>query len=261
MVAVHWSWISVAVFWACSMGWLTTNHLLPRHIGDDPPTGPIAYLGLREKNLQVGWTVFYAKRKVGTIDQRVTRFADGALSVESHAQFDDLPLEDLARGLLGSLGSLLRPALASRSLPATPFLVESQFQLDSKLRLKTASVIVGAGDRPKLLRLAGNVLSGRFDVVAEIPVESGSWQEIYHDDFHLSDTALFSDSIVPYSRLENLAVGRTWRVTAFRPFSMWLGDRQVQARVAALEEIQWNGMTREAFRVDFEDVMDNRDHC
>ena len=165
-------------------------------------------------------------------------------------QFEQLPVQQLIRDVMGVLGRFAQPLTSGLGPLDLGVLTELNF--DQFGAVSHFSTVVDVSGMPDLLTIVGQVSENTLDVSAQVQTEPGKTTEIFRDrEFRLPPDALVADTFSPRPRLANLRVGQTWTFQSYRPFMPHSPLQLIEAEVEHEELVEWNGKMVRARKVVF----------
>jgi hypothetical protein len=256
----RWVNVGVLIFWLVSVGWLVRTKVLPYVRPGETPDQGIAIPDKPWSESLVAWEIYLGDRQIGTASNRAVRRADMTAIVISRVDLEDLPVEQLAKELLGPVSGWMtwgtRAGDADLKLDIT---VETEMTFDAygqADRLRSDVDLSGIED---LLQLRGQFSPNALLLSASsLPLgaeEPGQEErvEVFRRKIPLPEETLVVDAFSPSPRLQNLSVGQEWSYRAIRPFPPGNPWQIVQARVQSLDSIEIQGRYESVFRVTFTD--------
>ncbi len=227
----RWFNITVVLFWLCSMSWLALTKVLPPFYVGEPPNYR-AILAEQRQMQPACWLVRWREEPLGWAISRVVRRPDEMMAIQGQIFLQQLPLEELAPGWLGSM---LRPFLRRGALSTSAVTL---MDVDSLGRLVGFESRLGLNDFNDALRIVGRVDGNHVQLAI-----SQAGESIYKDDRHLPSSALLGDQLSPQSVLPGLKVGQSWTMPAFNLFRPPKNSIEIlQVEVERREKILWNGV-------------------
>ena len=215
--------LAIAAFFAVMWGLLLKQHFPTLH----PATLTPAYAQLLKPGQQSredSWGVYFAGRRIGKSDVRITRDAEGQFRVRSNTQITIDPAVGLLIGLAGVVDITFEATIS-------PLVGPRDFQVNSD-RMHTRIMGTVGEDG---IRVIGYV--GAERVRALLPA---------------SRDLILGEVLSPMTTMPKLSrgdVGRTWSVDMVNPLAG--GMQTVTVRVAATREVELAGGRTRVFRLDF----------
>ncbi len=222
--------VIVVLFWLATMSWLVSDKVLPLlRVGEPPSYRSI--LANEHDQPPVCWSILWNDHLMGWAASQVTDRPDGMNEMHSRVYIGELPLDEIAPGLLGFLVRPLLDQIGSHDLDAR-----------SRLEVDPLGRLVGFESKIRLAKLRDAIkMQGRIEgAQLKLHVQSGEW--LYKTERYLPSNALVGDALSPQARLPELRVGQTWTMpvyNAFRPYNSPI--EILQARVERNEPLVWNG--------------------
>ena len=252
----RWYNTLVLVIWLVSMGWLVVVKIVPstgwRHRGSNAaPMMPEFDEGLAA----VGWEIHWRQRPIGWAAYRLQPQADGTQEARSTVHFDDLPVTQIARELLGTLAGCVNSDCADRGDTPIAMQVETNMTFDRLANSQQFVSTVHVGPLRDLVTLTGTALDGRLHVVASVAESliAGSTKqtklELYRGEVDLPGRMSVADALAPIPHLRNLRVGQTWLFQTYRPVPFGRPLQLARAKVQREEMLDWHGQRRLVRRV------------
>lgn len=195
----------VVGFWLVTSGWLVVTKILPSLSPGSPP-GQQALYTSGDKPIPVAWAVHWNERPIGSALATSSRADDGSLAVESHLQFEKLPLDEMLPGWAG----LLVRRVVSKAAPAS-FSARGRLDIDAvgQLRSFTSRVRLPGAEDDILLR--GKVDDG----TVEVTITAGGMT--YETTRHMPTHVMIGDELSPQASLPGLFEGRRWTIPVYSP--------------------------------------------
>ncbi len=245
-------WIPALILWIVSTGWLFSTKIFPALAAGTPPD----YDQLLPKTAvtrpePVKWTIRWNDREIGWAVNKISRSFDGSGKIESSVQFEQLPVDDMLRDLMGVLGRFMGPATAD--IGELDLGVFTSLDFDNYGVLSHFETNVDVGTLANLLQIEGRMLDGKLDLAARIDSDGGQATEVYRNrEISLPPNALVADTFSPRPKLANLRVGQTWTFQSYQPLMPHSPLSLIEARVEREELVEWNGAMVRTLKVVFQ---------
>lgn len=245
-------WIPALILWIVSTGWLFSTKILPALAAGTPPN----YDQLLPKTAvtqpqPVKWTIRWNDREIGWAVNKITRSFDGSGKIESNVQFEQLPVDDMLRDLMGVLGRFVGPSTAD--IGELDLRVFTSLDFDNYGVLSHFETNVDVGTLTNLLQIEGRMLDGKLDLAARIDAGDEKATEVYRNrEIALPPNALVADTFSPRPKLANLHVGQTWTFQSYQPLMPHSPLSLIEARVDREELVEWNGAMVRTLKVVFQ---------
>jgi len=224
----------VVCFWLVTSGWLVVTKILPSLSPGSPP-GQQALYTSGDKPIPVAWAVHWNERPIGSALATSSREDDGSLTVESHLQFEKLPLDEMLPAWVG----LLVRRVVSQAAPAS---VSARGRLDidavGQLRSFTSRVRLPGAEDDIVLR--GTVDDG----TVEMTIAAGGMT--YETTRHMPTHVMIGDELSPQASLPGLFEGRRWTIPVYSPLRPGHSPIEIlHADVGPEEALYWeDGLVR-----------------
>lgn len=228
----RWFNVVVVLFWLATMSWLVTTKVLPPVIIGEPPTyRTIVEDHGRHPEGEVGWTVFWDDREIGTATSKALEQDEGVTRFESHVQLADFPLAEASPVRIGALTEWFQGPGGGMRLET-----ESVAEVDPLGRLIHFEVALRLGDLDERILLRGVVEGTQLVMTLRV----GEFAQ--HAETYLAPNSIVADAFSPQQRLPNLRAGQSWTVPVYNPFRAQSSPMEIlQARVVGDELLVWNG--------------------
>ncbi len=225
----RWFNIVVVLFWIATMTWLfATKVLPPLRIGEPPNYRAI--FDRASGQIPVCWAIYSNNEVLGWAATRVVRREDGMMAMQGRVFLEQIPLEEMAPGWLGSVIKPLLRQSGSLALDA-----RSSVDVDPLGRLVSFETRVQLARIQDAIRIAGQVDGTQLRIL----VKAG--ELVYKDDRYLPPGEFVGDELLPQAILPGLHVGQRWTVPSYSPFRPQKSPMEVlQAEVEREEAIVWN---------------------
>lgn len=243
-------WMPALVLWFAAMGWLFSTKILPTLTGGQPP----AYVDLLPKTevivpVPIRWSIRWNGREIGWAENKITRSSDGTGKIVSEVNFQQLPVDEMLRDLMGAIGRLAAPMIGE--IGNVDLQVLTSLDFDHYGVLSSLETKVNVGELEELLRIQGQVTGEKLDLRAIVNM-GDSENVIYRDkEIHLPPDALLADSFSPRPKMANLRVGQTWTFQSYQPMMPHNPLTLIQAEVEREELLEWNGQIVRTRKVAF----------
>lgn len=238
------------------MSWLVVAKVLPPLRGGNPPDYQAILKSENDEPAVVCWDIRFRGALVGWAGTRAERQPNGIGRIQNVVRFHDLPLEEILAELLGSLGALLKPVMASSIGAEIDLGMSSEMNFDRRGRLLNVDTSVDIGDLDDLINLHGVVQKDQLELVvrsqslaAEDDELAAAGAVLYQQSIRLPNDALFADAFSPHPRMPDLYLHQTWTFEAYRPFPPNSPLEVVEAIVEKEDVITWNGKAVQTFVV------------
>ncbi len=215
--------VAVAAFFAVMWGLLLRQHLF---VGGAPTFQPSyeALLKPDQKERIEQWGVYFAGRRIGQSELRITRDMEGLLHIQSQTS---IAIEPALRYLLGTPGNLDVTFKAAIS----PLTGLHDFQVNST---SINTRLLGVVDEDTI-KVRGYVAG-----------------ETVRTDLPYTPGVFLGEVFSPFTSLPELSksdVGRTWSVDMVNPLAA--GMQRVTVEMAARREVELDGERTPVYRLDF----------
>jgi hypothetical protein len=242
--------VPALILWSVSMSWLFATKILPTLIQGNPPDYAEILPSSAQELPPIRWSIRWNHKNIGWAENRISRSLDGSGRMFSIVQFEQLPVAEIFREVLGVLGRFAEPLVPSELGPldvkvATQMDFDHYGVLD---RFETRIDLAGLDD---LLRLEGRVAGETLDLSARVQSETNEMHSVYHKQITLPPDALLADSFSPRPQLKHLRLGQSWTFQSYRPFAPTNPLELIQASVEGEELIDWNGQLCRAKVVEY----------
>ncbi|HUT10695.1 MAG TPA: hypothetical protein VMY42_09375 [Thermoguttaceae bacterium] len=247
----RWFNIAVVVLWLSAMSWLTVVKVLPPLLLGEPPSYR-NILEAREDDAAVGWSIAQGKRELGWAISTTVRHPGQLAEIHSRVHFDDLRINDMVHGWLGTLLQGIAPGIdefTKLKLDAkNTFTVDALGHLlgfQSTVRFELPEVVMKTANLDPgdmVVRMSGTVDEAHLNVTVRL----GNLE--YTAPASLPRGVMLGDALSPQTLLPGLSLGQTWKVETYSPsvnlsYERPLGYKteRLQATVEDVHRIRWDG--------------------
>ena len=241
--------IPAFVLWVAATGWLLSTKIWPALSSGSPPD----YEDLLPKTaindpVPVKWSIRWKGKNIGWAENKITRSFDGTGRIASEVKFEQLPVEDMIRDVMGVLGRFTKPLTAD--IGVLDLHVFTNLDFDHYGALSDFETRVDVGSLDELLRIEGRVSDDLLELAAFVKSDGENPSEIYRNkEIRLPPDALVADTFSPRPKLANLRVGQTWTFQSYQPLMPHSPMSLIEAKVESEELIEWNGAMSRARKV------------
>ena len=245
-------WLPALILWVASVGWLFTTKVFPVFSTGSPPD----YQSMLPKTMvkepePVRWSIRWNGKEIGSAENRITREFDGTGRLASEVRFEQLPVGELMRDVLGILGTLAKGITGD--IGPIDLEVFTNLHFDNYGQLSRFETKINVGSLNELLRIDGLVQDDTLDLAARLKSDGENATEVYRKkELKLPPDAMVADTFSPRPQLANLKLGQTWTFQSYQPFMPHSPLTLIEARVVGEELIEWNGMMTRAKKVVFQ---------
>lgn len=251
----RWLNTLIVVFWLVAMNWLVRTKIFHSLSGSELPSYAPSRLLDQPDEREVGWSIEWNRRHLGTARSRIHIQWDGSSRVVSSIEFHDLPLDILARQLFGPAGALLPNSVQFDKLLNLALQIRNESVFDPFGQLQHLRTTVDIFDIQEFIQVQGNLLpDGKLNLVVRLKDQGNLTdfpKSVIRRSIDLPAGGLVVDSLAPQPKLKNLRVGQQWTFQSYRPFPPNSSLQMVEAKVEGRQTIQWNGKPVQVFKVSY----------
>lgn len=244
-------WIPALILWFASMGWLVSTKILPALSAGNPPDyGQLLPNTAVRDPEPIRWSIRWNGKNIGWAENKITRSFDGTGRIVNEVNFEQLPVDEMLRDVMGVLGRLAGP-LTGEIGPIDMHVV-TNLDFDNYGVLSRFTTKVDIGTLLELLLIEGHVKDDKLDLAARVKSDGENATEVYRrKEVKLPPDALVADTFSPRPKLANLRVGQTWTFQSYQPLMPHSPLTLIEAKVEGEELVEWNGKMTRARKVVF----------
>ena len=153
-------WIPALILWFVSTGWLVSSKILPALDAGSPPDYEELLPATAVNDPEpVKWSIRWKGKNIGWAENRISRSFDGTGRIVSEVQFEQLPVDEMIRDVMGVLGRFTNNLTGE--LGVIDLRVFTNLDFDNYGEFSNFETRVDVGSMASLLKIEGRVLGGQ----------------------------------------------------------------------------------------------------